>query len=198
MLSSITPFGERSRNSRWGLTASAYLVGSVLGGAFIGAAMGLIGELVAVDLGADTALVLVGGAAVIGVMAELGIGDMSVPGPHRQVNERWLMNYRGWVYGLGFGFQLGLGVVTIVTTAAVWLLLLTAVLTGSFTTALALGATFGFVRGVFIFATAPITTPDRLRALHQSISHRATLVSRAATGAVALTALAALSAGVTS
>ena len=198
MLSSITPFGERSRNSRWWLTATAYVVGSLLGGVSIGAIAGLVGELIAGGLGTDTALVLVGGAAVLGVMADLGFGGMTLPGPHRQVNERWLMHYRGWVYGIGFGFQLGLGVATIVTTAAVWLLLLTAVVVGSFQTALALGATFGLLRGLCILPGASITTPDRLRALHRSIAQRATLVNRSATGAVALTAIGALSAGVIS
>ncbi len=43
MLASITPLGERGRGQRWWLTVTAHVVGSVLGGAAIGAAMGLIG-----------------------------------------------------------------------------------------------------------------------------------------------------------
>ena len=39
-------------------------------------------------------------------------------GRRRQVNEDWMARYRGWAYGAGFGLQLGLGVVTIVTTAS--------------------------------------------------------------------------------
>ena len=31
-----------------------------------------------------------------------------VPSPGRQVNHRWLDEFRGWVYGLGYGAQLGL------------------------------------------------------------------------------------------
>ena len=52
------------------------------------------------------------------VLLELLPGRM--PGPRRQVNERWLDEYRGWVYGLGFGAQLGLGVSTVVSSAATY------------------------------------------------------------------------------
>ena len=37
----------------------------------------------------------------------------------RQVNEAWLSKYRPWVYGGGFGWQIGAGVTTYVMTAAV-------------------------------------------------------------------------------
>ena len=53
------------------------------------------------------------------------------PGPRRQVNERWLDDYRGWVYGLGFGAQLGLGVTTVVTSAATYATLLACALSGA-------------------------------------------------------------------
>ena len=33
------------------------------------------------------------------------------------VHEQWLTRYRGWVYGVGFGAQLGFGLVTIITSA---------------------------------------------------------------------------------
>ena len=56
---------------------------------------------------------------------------LRVPGPRRQVNERWLDEYRGWVYGLGFGAQLGLGVTTIVTSAATYVALFAALLSGT-------------------------------------------------------------------
>ena len=54
----------------------------------------------------------------------------AVPGPRRQVDERWLDEYRGWVYGAGYGAQLGLGVTTVVSSAATYVALLAAFLTG--------------------------------------------------------------------
>jgi len=44
MLGSITPLGERGRGSRWGVTVSAYLMGSAVGGAALGAMLGWIGS----------------------------------------------------------------------------------------------------------------------------------------------------------
>ena len=38
----------------------------------------------------------------------------------RQVNEYWLGRYRAWVYGSGFGWQIGAGVTTYIMTAAVF------------------------------------------------------------------------------
>src|SRR6202453_1310107 len=45
MLASLTPLGERSRGSTWSVTATAYGIGAVGGGAIRGGALGLIGAL---------------------------------------------------------------------------------------------------------------------------------------------------------
>ena len=42
MLSSIHPFGERSRNNRFWLTASSHVLGSTIGGLVLGAAVGVL------------------------------------------------------------------------------------------------------------------------------------------------------------
>ena len=47
-----------------------------------------------------------GGAAVLllaGLLLDRRVGGLRLPTWHRQVDERWLARYRGWVYGLGFG-----------------------------------------------------------------------------------------------
>ena len=62
------------------------------------------------------------------------------------MNEEWLNRYCGWVYGLGFGAQLGTGVLTIVTISAVYVSLLAALLSGSFAVGEALGAALGAAR----------------------------------------------------
>ena len=59
--------------------------------------------------------------AALGLAADLRLGGLRLPGPRRQVDERWLHRYRGWVYGVGFGFQLGFGLLTVVTTSTVYL-----------------------------------------------------------------------------
>src|SRR5262245_15741258 len=100
MLGSITPLGERGRGSRWGVTVSAYLIGSVIGGAALGAALGWIGS--SLHAGADARLAVLGTAIAIGVVFDLGIGGLRLPTTRRQVDETWRASYRGWVWGVTF------------------------------------------------------------------------------------------------
>lgn len=195
MLSSIHPFGERSRNSRWSLTVGAYLVASAVGGSATGAIAGGVGELTLSWLGAPTALVILGAAALVATAIDGHVVRLRPPGPRRQVNERWLMAYRGWVYGLGFGFQLGLGVATIVTTMTLWLAWLAALLTGSWVYGTVIGATFGTVRALAILAGAGVDDPAALRRLHRRIARHAPGVRHMTTMTAGLTAVTALSMG---
>ena len=190
MLSSISPFGERSRDSCWWLTATAYLIGSIAGGATTGAVFGALGDLSSID--GTVGLTLLATAAVVGLAADTGVGRLAVPSMQRQVNEDWLTTYRGWVYGIGFGYQLGLGIATIVTTSTVWLMWVAAFGRGSWLVGLALGALFGLARGALIFATARIQEPAHLRRLFKTIASNAPQVHRTAVmsaGLVAVTAV---------
>ena len=53
--------------------------------------------------------------------AGAALGGLHLPPTRRQVNERWLDQFRLWVYGAGFGWQIGTGLATYVKTAAVYL-----------------------------------------------------------------------------
>jgi hypothetical protein len=46
MLSSISPLGERARDSRWWLTTTAYVGGSLVGGLAVGGLAATLGSLV--------------------------------------------------------------------------------------------------------------------------------------------------------
>jgi hypothetical protein len=197
MLSSISPFGERSRNSRWWLTVTAYMVGSIAGGATTGLIFGALGQVTFGSLDADIALLVLAGAGALGVAADLGFAGLRVPSIHRQVNEDWLTTYRGWIYGVGFGYQLGLGLATIVATSTVWLTWIAAAMTGSWQQGLLLGAAFGATRGAFIFTTRRIEDPASLRRLFRAIASQSGSVHRIATIAAALTALTALGGAIT-
>lgn len=198
MLASITPLGERSRRSRWGLTVTAYLLGSVLGGAGVGGAFGFVGSLIgrAWTPGpggwlAGLALVCVAAAAF-----DLGVGGLRLPTVRRQVNENWLHAYRGWVYGLGFGIQLGAGVVTTVVTAAVYATFALALLSASPLVGTLLGATFGLVRAVPVLSARRVTNADRLRDAHRRSQHWAPSAQRLTVSVQVLAAVAALGAAV--
>jgi hypothetical protein len=151
------------------VTAVAYLAGSVLGGLAAGAVLGSVGALVVWSAGRlwPHGAFAVGLAAAIVLMASaLDASRLSVPGPRRQVNEDWLVRYRGGIYGIAFGFQLGIGVVTYVPTAALYAAWVLALLTGSFGAGAVVGATFGLARALPILGAARVGTPARLRAFH--------------------------------
>jgi hypothetical protein len=192
MLSSIHPLGERSRNNRWPLTVSAYVAGSLSAGALIGVVLGLAGRGADVRswAGSGWTAALVAGLAVVALVADATTHGL--PGVRRQVNEDWLSRYRGWVYGVGFGFQLGLGVATIVTTASVYLALGLAFLSGSALGGAAVGATYGLARGMVLLSMAGVRGPDELRGAHRRLQRwnrawlRVTLVGEAMVAAGAL------------
>ena len=185
MLSSIHPLGERARGNRWGITTTAYVSASLVGGGVVGAAAGTIGWLAArlVRPGPAAVAFLVAGSCLLAALLDTPVLPRAVPTVHRQVNEDWLHRYRGWVYGVGFGFQLGLGVVTIVTTAGVYLTFFLAVLAGLQTgrhgvvpAALSgslVGGTFGLVRAMPVLLVAWVRSPAQLRATHRVMGARA-------------------------
>jgi hypothetical protein len=149
MLSSISPLGERARNSRWWLTTAAYLLGSLAGGLTLGGLAGLVGALVPVPWRtAPATLVACAVGLVVGVVLDLRARGDAVPSWRRQVDVGWLEEYRGWVMGLGFGAQLGFGLVTIVSSTTTYAAVLLAALTGQAGAGLVVGATFGLVRAL--------------------------------------------------
>jgi MFS family permease len=171
MLASIHPLGERARGRRWAITVSAFIAGAASAGAAAGGLLGLAGATVREHAGLPWTAV---GAAVVvlclaGGLLDLGWLGPKLPSVRRQVNEDWLHRYRGGVYGFGFGFQLGLGVATIVTTAAVYVAYALAFLTGSALAGLAIGATFGSVRGLSVLLAARVEAPQQLWALHRRL-----------------------------
>src|SRR4051812_50198813 len=118
MLASIHPLGERARGQSFAVTVTAYTIGSVLGAAALGAALGGLGAVV---LGDASDAARLGAFALIAVAGALvGRDARRIPSLHRPVNEDWLTQYRGWVYCLGFCLQLGVGGGPIWTADAVY------------------------------------------------------------------------------
>jgi hypothetical protein len=149
MLSSISPLGEQARASRWWVTTAAYLIGSLAGGLALGGLAGLLGAAVPTPWRSSPwALGLVAALLLLGLGLDLRGGGRALPSWRRQVDEQWLARYRGWVYGVGFGAQLGFGLVTIITSSTTYAAVLLAVLGGSPGAGLLIGAVFGLVRAV--------------------------------------------------
>jgi sulfite exporter TauE/SafE len=162
MLASITPLGERSRNSKWSVTVSAFVAGSLGAGLAIGAAAGAVGAPLAGSTPDAVRLGLLAGLIALGLTLDLRSFGRALPGLRRQVNEQWLHRYRGWVYGLGFGVQLGTGVATIVSTSAVYSMLAAVILTGSAAWGALVGAAFGLLRGLSVVPARRVRAPGDL------------------------------------
>jgi hypothetical protein len=182
MLASITPLGERGRHARWGLTVSAFLLGATTAGTAAGAGLGALGALV-LPAGVHAHTRAVALAAALALAIALDVRPGVVPGPRRQVDERWLDHYRGWVYGLGYGWQLGLGVTTVVSSAATYVALLAAFLAGGAPAGALILGCFGAVRGVTPLATAHVRSQRQLLDLHRGLTRWR---KRARWGAVAM------------
>lgn len=190
MLTSITPLGERGRASRWSVTVTAYLIGSVAGGAALGLLAGTAGGLLPVSRPGALAVAapVTALAATLALLVELG----RLPAPpslRRQVDEDWLHRYRGWVYGLGYGVQLGFGLATIVATASLYVVLLLAALTGSAGAGALVGAGFGAARALPVLLLHDVHTSGRLTAVARRVESRASTARRAVATAMGLLAV---------
>ncbi len=167
MLTSITPLGEQGRGQRWGLTAGFLLIGHLIGGAALAAVLlglGATVHWVAAPSDSTALGVVIVAAAVASV---LDLGNRSLPG-RRQVDERWLTAYRGWVYGFGFGVQLGFGFVTVINT----FLFVALVIGGGLldpVPAFVIGVGYGAVRGVMALLSGGVRTVDDLKRLHRRL-----------------------------
>jgi hypothetical protein len=182
MLSTITPVTERAKGNAYRSTATWFVVGSLAGGVTLGGVMAALAVGVGAfhpSSGALDVSALV--AALVAGVSDSGLAGLRVPIHRRQVNERWLDQYRPWVYGAGFGWQIGAGLVTYITTAAVYLMVVLGALSTSPVVALGLGCGFGLCRGLAVFLTARITNPTALRSFHRRVTEAGPIVGRVAT-----------------
>ncbi len=169
MLASITPLGERGRGSRWALTVAAFALAATAAGAVAGVVLGALGSLVLPDsLGTPARLLLLAVLALAALIVDVAPGG--VPGPRRQVDERWRDEYRGWVYGAGYGAQLGLGITTVVSSASTYLAFAAAFLSGGTARGALILGVFGALRGVQPLAAAGVRRPDQLLRAHRRLT----------------------------
>ena len=174
MLTSITPLGERGRGQHWWITAGFLGVGHAIGGAVLGVCLALIGQglglipgvigEIAGGAASERVTVLAVSSAAVGGLA-FDLNGWRVPG-RRQVDERWLTSYRGWVYGIGFGAQLGFGIVTVVNTALLAAVLVAGVMVSP-VRAGAIGLFYGMIRGGAAVSNGWVSSVGGLHRLHR-------------------------------
>jgi len=175
MLSSIHPLGERARHNRWALTVTAFTVGAVISGSLVGLALGAVGSAMA-PRGSSGLLIATAVAALMS--GALDMAGVQAPGPSRQVNETWIGAFRGWVYGGGFGLELGFGLVTYVVTWGVYATYLAALATASPMLGAVVGATFGLGRSLGLWLAGYVDRPSRLAAFNRRLAYAGPVVRR--------------------
>jgi hypothetical protein len=169
------------------VTTLWFLAGAVVGGAGLG--LGGAGLAFALRPLADhrpAVLMLAASASLVAAAADLRVAGFQLPVHPRQVNELWLMRYRRWLYAAGFGMQIGVGFATYIMTAATYLMVVLAGLTGSPALALLAGTLFGLIRGSAVLLSARCRTAAALHRLHARLSS----LEPASLRAVSLTELA--------
>lgn len=193
MLGSITPLGERARNANWLITMTLYTVSSAAAGYALGSALAFLGhEAIRLPVPSSARIGIVGFSLLVGLVADMGVYGVKLPTVRRQVNDAWLYTFRRWVYAVGFGAQLGLGVVTIVTTSTIYVALFAEFLSMSVSTGAAIGLVFGLTRSLMTLQAAGSRTPEQLIALQarmtalDPVSRRLSLTVQALLGSCAV------------
>ena len=187
MLTSISPLGERARGNRWSLTVTWLVMGTLVGGASLGAVLGALGRSLPVTLDESWRLSALALAGIAAAVWDLKVRRFPV---RRQVNEDWLSAFRPWVYGLGYGLQLGAAVVTAVNTALIPMFMLAALLTRDPASGLLIGAAFGAMRGLTVTLNRRVRNAADLRRLHHRLDNLAHSARRLGALAAALLATA--------
>jgi hypothetical protein len=183
MLSTITPFSERGKGHSYRATAAWFVTGAMVGGATLGLLMaGLALAVGSLHLSEAVSGSIALMAALAAAGSDSGIAGFRLPFHRRQVNERWLDRYRPWAYGAGFGWQIGCGLATYITTAAVYLMIVLGALTGRPVVALAVGTGFGLLRGLAVLLTRHLTDPSELRAFHRRFFGVGPVIGRVVVG----------------
>lgn len=156
--------------SRWSIPARfvawslVWIVGHGLGGAVVGGALGRAGSFAFVSH-ESMALVLLGVSCVVLGFHQVGWIHLRTPHLARQVQRDWMTRLPWSAVALGYGVQLGCGIMTHVTVASTYAALAFAMLSGSASRGAVIMATFGVARSLAPVLAAPhIASPiDSLR-----------------------------------
>jgi hypothetical protein len=166
------------------------VVGAVAGGATLGLGAAALAAVVrAADPSDGVVVASVVASAAIAALVDAGAFGRRPPFFRRQVDDAWLSRYRAWVYGVGFGWQIGVGLATYIMTAAVVLTVLLAALTASPATAFAICVAFGLARGLVVLLGSGLRSPAALGTMHERLDALEAPVRWGVTGLQALVAL---------
>ncbi len=171
-----------------------WVVGHLAGGAVVGALLGALGGMLGLP-GAPLALIGLSLACLAWALRELGWLRLPMPSWPRQVNRFWMGRLPWNVVALGYGFQLGCGVMTRIKVATTYAVLACALLSGSVLWGAVILATFGLARALLPGLLGPwVASPMASLACSQAIDRQESHV-RLLNGLVLLVAGLLLAAG---
>lgn len=157
MVYTIAPAVRRSPGLRsWALVSATYALGSVLGGAITGFAVGLTGSALSIfHLSSQLTRVAFGLLAGASVIRDVRFPMSTLPALHRQVPERWRGSLPLPIATFLYGFQLGLGWATHAYFATYYVLLGFVLMTGNAASGAFLVALYGFGRASVVLMFPP-------------------------------------------
>lgn len=162
----------------WGPTVTSYIVASTGAAAVVGGSLAGIRLLVLPEVDSRFALIVVAAVILLGLALDVRLAGRNLPGPRRQVNDQWLYRYRGWVYGIGFGVQLGIGFATVVSISSVYTVFAISLLAPSVMTGAVIAGTFGLIRSLPLLAVARVRTADQVVAIDGRLARWTTRARR--------------------
>ncbi len=167
MLASLTPFAEAARGNRWTVTAISVL-GRCRG--WPAPAAGLLWSgLGSLLPGGQWRTIAAAAVLAVALLIDATPLRRRLPLTKRQVNEDWMVTYRGWVYGIGFGAQLGLGFITLVACAAIYATFAIELLSGSLLAGVVIGAAFGATKAASLLPAGRARDRNSIVALHRRL-----------------------------
>jgi hypothetical protein len=178
VLGSINPLVERARGSTYAVTAAWFMWASAIGGVLVGASAAGIGRALLSPLPGLMRLAVVLLATLVGLVLDSKLFGVRLPSTRRQVNDRWLSRYRSWVYGAGFGAQLGAGIATVVYGSSTYVWILASGASASLSTGALAGLVYGFIRGSTILSVARVDSGPKLMAFGDRLDRAESRIAR--------------------
>ena len=166
MLASITPLGERGRQSRWGVTVTAFLLGATVAGAAAGAALGWLGGLAGLSSNIRLGVLLVALAGAI--LLDLLRGPSRVHAGRS--TSAGSTNTGAGSTASDTARNSGLAVSTVVSSAATYVALIAAFLSASPGTGAVVLGCFGAVRGLTPLAASGVRSQRELLDFHRTLA----------------------------
>jgi sulfite exporter TauE/SafE len=159
----------------------------------VGATLGLIGQTTLGSL--ESSELLIATAAFVVAAGVLDLSRTAPPGLQRQVNETWIGAFRGWVYGGGFGLQLGSGFLTYIVSWGVFAMFLAEIFTVSPAGGALVGAVFGLGRSSTLLLAGYVDRPSRLTSFNRKLADAGPPVRRLSSVALAALGAATIAVG---